>query len=60
MDVVTAAQFIRDDFQVQLALRGDHGLAQFGIDHMQEGGIFMVQGGQPGGDLIFLAFDAAL
>ncbi len=58
--VVAPAQGVGDDFQVQLALGGDNGLPQFGIHHVEEGRVFVVQGGQARGDFVFFAFDAAL
>ena len=58
--VVTAAEALGDDLQVQLALRGQDGLVQLGIHHVQERGVLVVQRGQARGDLVFLAFDVAL
>ena len=58
MDVVTAAQRVGHDFQVQFALGGNDGLMQFRIHHVEERGVFVVQRGQAGGDLVFLALDA--
>ena len=60
VDVVAPAEAVGDDFEVQLALGGDDGLAQLGIHHVKEGRVFVVQGRQAGGDFVFLALDAAL
>ncbi len=59
-DFVAALQALRDDLQVQFALAGDNGLVQLGIDLVKEGGIFVVQRGQAGGDLVFLTLGVKL
>ena len=57
---VTTLESVGDDFQVQIALSGNHGLVQFGIDLVNESRILIMQGGQAHSDFLFLALGLQL
>ena len=42
MDVVSAAQAVGNDFEVQLTLRRKNGLVQFAVHDVEEGRVFLV------------------
>ena len=58
MDVVSAAQTVGDDFQMQFTLRGNDRLVQLAVHDIKKRRVFLVQRGEAGGDLILLAFHA--
>ena len=51
---------VHQDFQVELAHAGDHGLAGFLIGGDSEGGVFLGQGGQRFGELLHVALGLGL
>jgi hypothetical protein len=55
MHVETAAQSIRQHFQMQFSLGGNDRLVQFGIHPVKEGRILLVQRSEPGRDFVLLA-----
>jgi hypothetical protein len=54
--LVAGAEAGGDDLEVEFALAGDDGLMEFGIDLVEEGLVLLVEGGEAGGDFVFLAF----
>jgi hypothetical protein len=58
--IETACKTIHQHLEVQFALGGDDGLVEFRVHTENEGGILFVQGSQPGGYFVFLAFGSRL
>ena len=55
-DLIAALEPIGEDREVQIALSRHDRLMQLGVHMVEEGRVLLVQRGQAGGDLVFVAF----
>src|SRR6202011_2195871 len=60
VDVESAAKSLRNDVEMESALRGDDRLAEFGVRHELKRGILTMQCGESGRNFVFLALGPRL